>query len=165
MTGNFRARGENTADGFVFLNTPFAVNLRYSPIQFTDNNLTASQQAAAFIQHTRQNAPDGYVKALQDFRRTTNLNDWLYYKLIQELSVKLGNQDPNKATLYAWYFLAASGYDSRLVVSDHTIRVFVQTNDSIYDEDFFTLGGANFARLPVFPEHLQGKRTMGNVHL
>lgn len=81
------------------------------------------------------------ISALQTFKTTYQLNDWLYYQLIrrtaQELSPKATNY--SRYTLYKWFLLSKSGYDAKIAIGNNQIIFYVRTEEDISDIPFFTI--------------------------
>lgn len=75
------------------------------------------------------------ISAIVSYKEKYKLDDWLYYQLIrrtaEHLSPKAENYD--RYTLYKWFLLAKSGYNTTISLSGDRILLYVQSNDSIYN--------------------------------
>lgn len=79
------------------------------------------------------------VNAINSYRKTQQLDDWLFYQLIrrtaQQLSPKA--EDYERYTLYKWFLLNQSGFDARLAFSGSKLLIYVYSTDNIYDIPLF----------------------------
>jgi hypothetical protein len=88
------------------------------------------------------------ITSLLEKRNSLELNDWLYYQLVQKTTRQLY---PNAGTVYytlmEWFILSKSGYKTRLMHDDKKPYVFVNTPDELLDVPFFLTKEGRFINL------------------
>lgn len=74
-------------------------------------------------------------KVLISFKDSLGLDDWIYYQLIRKVSEQIVPKSKNyiQYTLYKWYFLVTSGYDSFLTYHEKKILFYVKCQENIYN--------------------------------
>jgi len=89
------------------------------------------------------------IDSLLAFRERNQLNDWFYYQLIRKTAQSISPKEDNypRYTLYKWFFLAKSGYDANLAISDGQLIFYVRSEDSIYDIPYYTREGKHYVCL------------------
>jgi len=71
---------------------------------------------------------------LYTVKKDLKLNDWLYYLLIKQTAESIyGVDNPNYSNLFAWFFLAKSGFKVQLNYNAEEILLSVYTEDMVYD--------------------------------
>ena len=75
------------------------------------------------------------IDTLLAYKKRNNLSDWLYYQLIRKAAQQIAPKAENypRYTLYKWFFLAKSGYDATLGISEHQILFYTYCKENIYD--------------------------------
>lgn len=85
-----------------------------------------------FISHLEDTRYKKLVKELLEVKERYNLNDWLYYKLIDKLiSTIASEKDSNCRTILNGFLLAKSGYNIQFLYGDR-IELFVPSQDIVY---------------------------------
>ena len=89
------------------------------------------------------------VRAMLEYREKANLDDWLYYQLVRKVAQAISPKeaDYNEYTLYKWYLLLQSGYNTELAISGDTILFYVACDEMIYDIPYHTHGGKQYVCL------------------
>lgn len=138
----------SSSSDFLFLGKRITINnSNWSTITYNE-----PLQANA-INKWYQAVNEGYyqpvVDSLLSFKKTYQLNDWLFYQLIrrtaQEMSPKQSNY--NQYTLYKWFLLNKSGYAARLAINDTQLFFYVSSNDEVFDIPFYKVDGQRFVCL------------------
>jgi hypothetical protein len=86
------------------------------------------------------------LSTLQAIKEKRKLNDWLYYQLIRRTAEQISPKAENyyRYTLYKWFLLAKSGYETTLSYNDDKLLFYVVSEDNIYDIPFFHRDGKQF---------------------
>lgn len=81
------------------------------------------------------------VDSLLAYKKSHELNDWLYYQLIRKTAQAISPKKDNyeRYTFYKWFIMIKSGYDARLTVSDKRLIFFVYNDENISDIPFLTV--------------------------
>jgi hypothetical protein len=68
-----------------------------------------------------------------------NLNDWIFFQLVRktanQICSKKGNY--NAYTLYKWFFMSKSGYDTKLVFDKGKPLLYIRCDENVYDIPYF----------------------------
>ena len=101
-----------------------------------------------FLKNKEVSAYQGLVSQLKAIKQEMNLNDWMYFELMHN-SIQHMLQTGNKyeKTLFAYFLLSKSGYDSKITFMNHKIWVNVYTEDELYEISTILLGNKNFVNL------------------
>lgn len=74
------------------------------------------------------------VGGLLSYKKKMELNDWLYYKLIDSfVETAFSDQSHNFRTLFSWFLLHKSGYQVQLNYVNNYIMLSVFSHNKIYD--------------------------------
>jgi len=89
------------------------------------------------------------ISTIGSFRKEHQLDDWLFYQLIRKTAEQISPkaQNYNRYTLYKWFLLAKSGYNTTLSISGDRILFYVQSNDSIYNVPYHYKNGKQYVCL------------------
>lgn len=90
-----------------------------------------------------------YLGALLQYRQQHRPDDWLYYQLVRRVAQQLSPkaEDYYRYTLYKWWLLARSGYDTRLMWSGRYLLFYVQSDETIYNIPFRMQDGKQYVCL------------------
>ncbi len=79
------------------------------------------------------------INTLLNYKQKEKLNDWFYYQLIRKTVQQISPKEVNyeRYTLYKWFFLLKSGYDTRLAVGKNQLLFYVWSDDDISDIPFY----------------------------
>lgn len=78
------------------------------------------------------------LDTLLAYKKSHQLNDWLYYQLIRKTAEAISPKKENyeRYTFYKWFLLGKSGYDTRLTIADNRIIFYVYNDEDISDIPF-----------------------------
>lgn len=141
-TGNLQFEADSSID------IPFSDTLSASSIrQFYTKMNTGSYQKV--------------VNALLTYQTEHHLNDWLYYQLVRKVAQHLSAKSENYAryTLYKWFLMSKSGYDSRIAIRDDQIILYIRSDEDIAELPYFTIDKGTYICLNY---HDYGK--LFNIH-
>ncbi|MGC4037612.1 MAG: hypothetical protein QM764_16750 [Chitinophagaceae bacterium] len=128
-----------------------------APVTFDYNKVGSPKLEASLSNETitsfyHQLLQSGYepaVNAIIEYKKEHELNDWLFYQLVrrtaEQLSPKAENY--NRYTLYKWFLMAKSGYNTTLSIAGDSILFYVQSDDSIYNLPFHYKNNKQFVCL------------------
>lgn len=122
---------------FEFYNDTFNLNIDSSII--VGNDTTLSKLAIiAYYDKVSQGKYNTILDKLLAYKKTHELNDWLYYQLIRKTAQAISPKKENyeRYTFYKWFFLGKSGYDARLTLADNRIIFYVNNDEDISDIPF-----------------------------
>lgn len=118
-----------------------------SPVDF---NEPLSQPAIQnFIQQMDMQDWNGVINSLLVYKEKQKPDDWLYYQLIRKTAQQFSPKTDNyiRYTLYKWYFLSKTGYNSLLTISNDKILFYVQSDERIYNIPYRIKDGKQFVCL------------------
>lgn len=118
-----------------------------SPVDF---NEPLSQPAIQnFIQQMDMQDWNGVINSLLVYKEKQKPDDWLYYQLIRKIAQQFSPKTDNyiRYTLYKWYFLSKTGYNSLLTISNDKILFYVQSDETIYNIPYRIKDGKQFVCL------------------
>ena len=93
----------------------------------------------AFYQDLNKGNYQPLIAALTNYKNKYKLNDWIYYQLIRKTAQQISPKADNyyRYTLYKWFLLSKSGYDSQLVLGDNHLYFYVKSDEDIADIPFY----------------------------
>ena len=108
------------------------------------------KSVSSFFKKLEDTKYESLISELVKVKSELNLNDWLYYELIQNLSETIASCEKNNyRTLFNAFILAKSGYDVRICY-DKQIDIYIYTKDEIYLSNRFYKSKKNFYNLTYF---------------
>jgi len=133
-TGNVYSQGNNSIIRVDFCDIP--VEFKFDKSQFIDFTSALSDESIkSFYENLSATNYQPIIKAIVSYKEKHKLDDWLFYQLVrrtaEHISPKAENY--NRYTLYKWFLLAGSGYNTTISISSDKILFYVQSNDSIYN--------------------------------
>lgn len=133
---------------FEFCDVP--VEFRFDTSKLSDlKEKLSNESIQSFYNELLQSDYESVVNSITSYRKDHKLDDWLFYQLIrrtaEHISPKAENY--NRYTLYKWFLLAKSGYNTTLSIAGDSILFYVQSNDSIYNIPCHYKNGKQFVCL------------------
>ncbi len=142
-----KVNGQNIA--FQFYNKTFNIVTDSSLYVKFDGKLS-EEKIADFYYQLSQAKTEEIINVLTTYKAENHLNDWFYYQLIRKTVQQISPKEDNyeRYTLYKWFFLAKSGYDTRLAIGDNKQLLFyVWSDEDISDIPFFKADSKQFVCL------------------
>ncbi|ERJ60496.1 hypothetical protein [Sphingobacterium paucimobilis] len=135
-------------DTIDFFKKPFVFDRSHTP-QVQILGKTDEQSILHFYKDIESREYTPLIEQLTAFKTENNLNDWLYYQLIRQVSEAISPKAENyhRYTLYKWYLMNKSGYDARLAVGDDQVIFYIKNKEDISDIPFFIIDGQQFTCL------------------
>ena len=95
----------------------------------------SNESIKTFYSDLLQSRYEPLVNTIVAYKKDHKLDDWLFYQLIRKTAEHISPkaENYNRYTLYKWFLLAKSGYNTTLSISGDSILFYVQSNDSIYN--------------------------------
>ncbi len=116
--------------------------LRSEPLQLSEAGLS---NYATLIAQQDWSAT---LATLQSKRLEWQLNDWLYYRLVDATVAKFdGRLGDNERRVLEAQLLAASGYDVRLCYDSTQVYVYARTEEALFEVPIITEGKHRFVNL------------------
>lgn len=103
----------------------------------------------AFFEKIDKSEYAALVDKLLSYRQQYKLDDWLYYQLIRKTAQSVSPKQENyiRYTLYKWFLLGKSGYNTRLRTDGDKLLFYVQSDETIYEIPYLLSGGKQFVCL------------------
>jgi hypothetical protein len=78
---------------------------------------------------------DSLCTALQSYRTTFQLDDWLHYQLIRKTAQAIcpKQADYYRYTLIKWYLLCRTGYDAAIRIAKNKMLLYVRCSENVYN--------------------------------
>lgn len=88
---------------------------------------------------------------LLNYKEKYGLNDWIYYQLVRKTAQQISPKADNyhRYTLYKWFLMAKSGYDTRLGIAKDRLIFYIRNDENINDIPFFMEDGRKYMCLNV----------------
>lgn len=131
-----------------FYQNPFTFELGASlPINLEIE--TDSIGVQQFYQELEEADYQPLVQAMLVYREKEKLNDWLYFQLIRRVAQTLmpKEQDYTQYSLYKWFLLCKSGFDTQVAVGNQQIILYIRNKEDISDIPFFMIQGKQYTCL------------------
>ncbi|RYG52201.1 MAG: hypothetical protein EOO01_07015 [Chitinophagaceae bacterium] len=133
---------------FDFYGDPVSFSFDTSEVE----NFTAPLTAAGintFYQSISRSNYQQVVNALMAYKETNKPDDWLFYQLIRKTAQQLSPKATNykRYTLYKWFLLSKTGYESTLAIGNDRLLFYVQCDENIYNIPFRMREGKQFVCL------------------
>lgn len=88
------------------------------------------------------------LSKLENYRDQFELNDWLYYELIQKSVAHIFDGfSPQHQTLVCWLLLNKSGFDARITYLKKELFLNVYSNDEIFEVPLIEEDGKSFVNI------------------
>jgi hypothetical protein len=113
-----------------------SIALPYSPVAFTDfDGPLTTERIELFYKKVSTGGFTPLVTSLVTVKKDLKLDDWVFYQLIRRTVQQISPKEANyhRYTLYKWYLLSASGYESLLTAYNDTLMFYVKSHENIYN--------------------------------
>jgi hypothetical protein len=122
---------------FEFYNDTFNLEIDSSIIVSNDAAL-AKTEIVSYYNRVNTGKYTTVLDTLLAYKKSHQLNDWLYYQLIRRTAQAISPKKDNyeRYTFYKWFLLGKSGYDARLTLADNRIIFYVYNDEDISDIPF-----------------------------
>ena len=130
-----------------FYNEQFSVSYSAEQLQ---HQLLSLDEAGVAAYNAQLSSRDwsGLMANLHSRRDAWNLNDWLYFKLVDATVDAIGTGlELNERRLLTAHFMASSGYDVRICYDSTQVYVYARTDEPIFEVPIITEGDARFVNL------------------
>lgn len=116
-----------------------------TPLKLSANDIDA------FYKHIQSGVSQPLITSLLNYKEEHQLDDWLYYQLIRKTAQQISPKELNYGnyTLYKWFLLSRSGYDTRLALAKDKIIFYVYNNEDISDIPFYMVDGKKYMCLNI----------------
>lgn len=84
------------------------------------------------------------LEQFYEYADLMNLNDWGYYKLLQNAAATIAGPDENTQRLFTWFLLIRSGYKARVAYFDNMVYTLLPIRNQVYDVKYFNLDDQRF---------------------
>ncbi|MBI2502538.1 MAG: hypothetical protein HYW07_04810 [Candidatus Latescibacteria bacterium] len=84
------------------------------------------------------------LRQAQEIRARTDLNDWGYYQLLQQIGSGLYEGEQNQAILFVWFMLCKSGYQAKVGYDQDRVYLLLPAEQTLYNTSYFTFGDNRF---------------------
>lgn len=103
----------------------------------------------SFYSSANQSDYHSIFAALASYREKRKPDDWLYYQLIRKTVESISPKATNyyQYTLYKWFFLVKTGYNSVLSISDSAMLFYIQSDETIYNIPYHLRNGKQYVCL------------------
>jgi len=121
------------------------VSLAYDPALFTTIPSTIDNNAISKIWSVLSNTNYNHiVNQLGAKSREMNLNDWGYFKLVQNTANAIYPNSANGANLLAWFLMNRSGYKARAAYFNNEVMLLLPAIQDVYDVNFQIFNGVKY---------------------
>lgn len=116
--------------------------LTQAPLELSELGITAYRQQLGLQDWS---AP---LQTLEDQRTAWQLNDWLYYRMVEQTVRRIAAQlTTNERRLLSAHLLHLSGYDVRVCYDTSDVFVYARTEEALFEVPIITDGGQRFVNL------------------
>lgn len=126
------------------------ISLRYDYLTVVQVDTPLSEQAVQnFYRDISKTTNQPLISSLINYREYYKLDDWLFYQLIRRTAQFISPKADNyiRYTLYKWFLLAKTGYNTTLSISGDRLLFYVQSDENIYEIPYHTREGKQFVCL------------------
>ena len=94
------------------------------------------------------------IHSLYSYKNQFNLNDWGYYRLVQQFTQQLYPSDDSRATLTAWFLLNKSRYRAKIGYTNNQLYLLIPTNCTVYSATYYQFGNQTYYAIGEAPSSL-----------
>lgn len=89
-----------------------------------------------------------YLSSLQKAKTRYQLNDWLYYRLVEKSLDKICQSRSDRFQgILSWLIMTKSDYDTRATFTKSSFYVNVATSEDVFESPMFDIRGETFANI------------------
>ena len=125
---------------------PEILSGNYSDI---DNNVIAD-----FWESTSKTNYSRTIRELYEIKENLNLNDWAFFKLVDNLFEELVSGD-NMKQLCKWFFLNKAGYEVKLGTDDKSLYLILASKNAIYSMPYFEMNNTKYLIVNGKPDRIK----------
>lgn len=137
--------------GTATLNFDFYGNeskLTYPSVNLEIERISAESITDYYNQTSNSPSVSRLVSELHSLKEKLRLNDWGYYKLVENCAGQL-ESDANSKTLLIWVILIKSGYNAKAGFSGNTVFLLLPFHEELFNNYFISINGQDFYILSV----------------
>ena len=125
------------------------IQLQYDPDFILDQDVPVEEHhMVSYYKSLEKKNYQPLLQQLKEYQKQHNLNDWLYYELLQKsVTQLLLNQKEVSRELTTWFLLSESGFDVRLTYFGEMVYLYIFTEEELYEVPMIEDGGKTFASL------------------
>lgn len=99
-----------------------------------------------FWKHLSTKDYPSFMEQIQQVRKRLSLNDYGYAQLLKDIGNQIYGKDTHEATLFTWFMLTQSGFDTRIAYNKGKVFLLLKTNPGIFSS-YFTIDGSKYYRI------------------
>jgi hypothetical protein len=113
-----------------------------------EGNLSNEPEMVAFYKVLEKRPYQSYISSLQKAKTHYQLNDWLYYRLVEKSLDKICQSRSNRFQgVLSWFVMIKSDYDARATFTRSSFYVNVATREDVFESPMFDIKGETFANI------------------
>lgn len=138
------------------------LTMRYDPALKASLGRTIGAKSISSFWETLSKADyEGMLKQLKHYKQELKLNDWGYHLLTHRAGERIyGKRNKNDVSLFVWFILSKSDYDTKVGYSDDDIFLLSPSKNSLYGISFLKLDGKKYYALSFDGK----KKKMGSLY-
>jgi hypothetical protein len=103
------------------------------------------------------------VNSLMAARTSLKLNDWMYFLLVRNTAQRMfSSKDANYRTMFCWYILKKSGYNTILLENSEKAWVFVRSDEHVFDMPYVENAFGRYVNISYFFDKDKANMSMLN---
>jgi hypothetical protein len=125
-----------------FYGTQIKIDFPKSMLNISVKAVTETE-IAKFWEDVSNSDYEHLIELLWDIRNDLALNDFAYYKLVENLTEKI-SKSKNQAKLMTWFILNKSGYNVRAGYNGNDIHLLIPVSNQLYGLSFYTFDNTKY---------------------
>jgi hypothetical protein len=111
-------------------------------------NLSDETEMVVFYKVLEKRPYQSYISSLQKAKTRYQLNDWLYYRLVEKSLDKICQSRSDRFQgVLSWFVMIKSDYDARATFTRSSFYVNVATREDVFESPMFDIRGETFANI------------------
>lgn len=113
-----------------------------------DGYLSKEKEMVDFYKVLEKRPYQSYLQSLQKAKTRYQLNDWLYYRLLEKSLDKICQSRSDRFQgVLSWFMMTKSNYDARATFTRSAFYVNVATREDVFESPMFDINGETFANI------------------
>lgn len=92
-----------------------------------------------FWKHLSTKDYPSFLDQIKQVQNRLSLNDFGYAQLLENIGEQIYGQDTPESTLFAWFILTQSGFNTRIGYNRQNVYLLIQTTPRLFNTTYFTL--------------------------
>ncbi|TYP93503.1 hypothetical protein LX73_1207 [Fodinibius salinus] len=136
-------KADVTTKNLMFFDVPIRYRY-YTAFQKQIDKPVNKKVISNFWKHLSTKDYPPFLNQIKQVQNKLSLNDFGYAQLLENIGEQIYGKDTPESTLFAWFMLTQSGFNTRIGYNQENVYLLIQTTPRLFNTTYFTMKGTKY---------------------